>query len=74
MTVKSDRQFSGSRLRKVRGKQSLREFALIVGVSHETVRAWETQRLLPNSDDLALLSRLSGKPIDFFFVRRGRAA
>lgn len=65
--------FQPRRLREARGKRSFEEIAAVAGVSHQTVRNWESGRFEPDASQLAAIAALTGKPLDFFF-RPSRAA
>lgn len=46
-----------------------REFAEKVGVSLATVTNWEKGKTEPDASQLRAISRLSGIPMDFIFVK-----
>ncbi len=59
--------FDPERLRKARGDLSFEAIAAAAGVSANTVRNWESGLHEPTASALAKISKLTGKPFDFFF-------
>lgn len=64
----NDSKFNPRRLTQARGDRSFEEIAAAADVSHQTARNWEAGKGQPDATALNAIARLTGKPLDFFFV------
>ena len=53
-------------IKEMRGGRSYRSFAKIVGVSHPTLKAWETLDGTPDQESLEMVASLRGESISEF--------
>lgn len=54
---------------RVNAGYSINEWADVLGVSRDTVSNWETSKTQPKLEKLKLMSKLSGIPVDYIFMR-----
>ncbi len=75
-----DREGLARRIKKIRGKRTLMEFGALIGVSHTSVKAYETGERVPDIDTLLQIAKagpmdlgrlLLGKPLPSDLVDHG---